>query len=267
MTPQSSRVARYGVRNAASIGGLVASLAALLAFAPGCPSRSRLDAAETADLRTGYQGQRFFLRQSLYFGPFYDDRGRSLVDAREFSALRLMTSPDGEIIIPPPAQGIIPAGTEVEVHAIEFPDSATIVRRPLFTPRYNIWVVLRVARLPNRYQPGDHVWVLPTAVRDRAEVMAAIDTLLSREDLAPWLTGRNSAARQAIDEKRAQEGLHYDELVAAIGLPDRIDRSFEQGHQRDRARYGATAIDLIDDVVVAIGKADAATAPASRPAP
>lgn len=262
MTPLSSGDARYGVRRAASIAGLTIALA----LAPACPSRNRLDAAETASVQTSYQGQRFFLRQSLYFGPFYDDRRRFLVDAHEFSSLRLMTAPDGDIIIPPPAQGIIPAGTEVEVHAIEFPDSATIVRRPLFTPRYNIWVVLKVARLPGRYQPGDHVWVLPSGIRERAEIAAALDTLLSRDDLAPWLAGRSAAARLAIEEKRAQQGLHYDELVAAIGLPDRIDRSFEQGHQRDRARYGSTAIELLDDVVVTIGSADAESTPATRPA-
>ncbi|MBN2361715.1 MAG: hypothetical protein JXR83_19840 [Deltaproteobacteria bacterium] len=262
MTARPRRVARYGLRLAASIAAPLALLPALL---PGCMSRTRLGATEIAGLRTDYQGQRFFLRQSLYYGPFYDDRGRFLVDAHEFSSLRLLTAPDGEVIIPPPAQGIVPAGTEVEVRAIEFPDSAVIVRRPLFTPRYNIWVVLRVARLPDRYQAGDHILVLPSGLRDRAEVRAALDALLSRDDLAPWLASRSAAARLAIAEKRAQTGLSYEELVAAVGLPDRIDRSFERGHRCDRAYYASTAVDLVDDVVVAVGRADDNSVPASQP--
>ncbi|MFH1811723.1 MAG: hypothetical protein ABIJ09_23490 [Pseudomonadota bacterium] len=238
---------RYGLLVVASI-----ALAGLLA---ACPSRTRLEGADMDALRESYQGQTFYLRQSLYHGRFYDDDHRRLVDAHAFKDLKLMTAPDGEIIIPPPPDGILPAGTRVEVLDVEFPTSGAIVKRPLFTPRYNVWVTLKVGRVSGDlalFKPEEHVWVLPTTVRSMDAIRASLEALLSAEPLDPWLARRSEAARLAIFEKRAEQGLSTEELTAALGLPETLHRSFEGEQRIERALFGGTEVTLVDGVVTEI---------------
>ena len=150
-----------------ALAGLASTL--LLLFG-GCPSRARLNAGMRQDFRAAYAGNTYYLKQSVYFGPFYDDAKRFLLDPHQFKDLRLMTAPDGDLIIPPPAKGIIPAGTLVKVLDISFASSAQIVSRPLFTPRYNTWLILKVARFAGDakvFRQGEFIYVLPTTATSR----------------------------------------------------------------------------------------------------
>lgn len=226
-----------------------------LSIATGCPTRTGLNSDDIAEIRARYAGQTFYLRQSVYVGDFYDDGDRRLVAARPFSELRLMTAPDGEIIEPPPARGIVRAGTKVRVVAVELPTSATILTRPLFTPRYNVWVRMRVGRFQGDvdfFLPEEHVAVLPTTVRTPAQIHAALDALLSTADLDTWLAGRSAEVRQAIAEKRALPGMTFEELTAALGLPDQVERRFEDNVRIDSASFGPRLIVLREDVVTDI---------------
>jgi hypothetical protein len=220
-----------------------------------CPSRARLDAASTSALQQDYQGREYFLKQSLYFGRFYDDAARRLVDVREFSDLKQMTAPDGEIIIPPPPSGIVPAGTKVRIERIELPTSGVIFKRPLFTPRYNTWVMLKVGRYEGDvglFHHEDYIWVVPTTYRQEEDIRAALDALLSQEDLQPWLNKRSAVARAAIFEKRAEVGLSFEELIASWGHPDTLERSLEADHQVELLQYGNTHIKIVDGKITDI---------------
>ncbi len=261
-TPRRRRP-RYGLARAAST--IPALLLTLLVL--GCPTRTRLNSAAMDGLRERYGGQTFYLKQSLFHGKFYDDDTRSLADPRAFKDLRLMTSPDGDIIIPPPPQGILPAGTKVEVLDVEFPTSAAIVKRPLFTPRYNVWVLMKVGRFAGDvdfFRPGEYIVVLPTTVRSVDAIGASLEVLLSPKPLDDWLARRSEEARLAIFEKRAEQGLSYEELVAALGLPEQIHRRFEGEQRIETARFGSTEVVLVDEQVTEIREVDA-EAPASQP--
>jgi len=266
MTPRCESTRRYGLRTGASI-----ALPAVCLLTLACPSRTALGPAVRDELRAQYRGEAYYLRQSLYYGTFYSDEKRALVDARPFDQLRFMTGPDGDIIIPASPQGILPAGTKVQLVDLQFPTSAAIARRPLFTPRYNIWVVLRVSRYAgdiDLYRKGDHILVLGNTLREPAAIEAHLDALLSHEDLTPWLSQRSDRARLAIAEKRAEEGLTFEELVAALGFPDAVERRFEGETRIEDARFGADHIVLVNDVVEEIRSAGdpASAAPASAPA-
>lgn len=214
-----------------------------------CPSRTRLDSAAQSALRDDYLRQHFFLRQSLYYGPFYDDAKRILVDAHAFSELKLMTAPDGDIIVPPPPEGIVPAGTEVEASDLEFPTSAVIVRRPLFTPRYNIWLKLKVVGDPSE---REHVLVLPSAIRSPESIRASLEALLSAKEITSWLAARSPSARLAIEEKRVEKGMTYEETLAAMGLPDDLHRRFEGTDRVEALRYGQKQVTLHNGTVTRI---------------
>jgi len=246
---------RYALPVTTSIMTMSIVLGALSA----CPSRAHLNTAMRQDFRVAYQGNSYYLKQSVYFGPFYDDAQRFLIDPKEFKDLRLMTAPDGDLIVPPPPKGIVPAGTKVKVLDISFASSAQIFRRPLFTPRYNTWLILKVARFAgdaNVFRQGEFIYVVPTMAKDRESLNAVLQALLSPESIDTWLQSRSDEVRQAIFEKRAQQGMTYDELLAALGLPEKMHRGKEGGQSLDTARFGSTEVVLLDHRVREIRQVD-----------
>lgn len=253
---------RYVDQRSASIGLRLRqslALALWLVLLTACPTRARLDAGSMKDFKAAYVSNTYYLRQSVYFGAFYDDTRRFLLDAKNFKDLRLMTAPDGDLIIPAPAQGIIPAGTKVQVLAVDFPTSAAIFKRPLFTPRYNTWLVLKVARFKgdaNLFREGEFIYVLPTTARSPEALQSTLQALLSSESMDPWLQQRSQEVRLAIFEKRAQQGLSFDELVAALGLPEKMHRAKDGEHQLVTARFGSTEVLLVDDRATEIRDVD-----------
>ena len=233
---------------------LLPSLAALVAaLATGCPSYSVIPDVDRKKLEQGHSGQLLFFRQSMYVGQFYDDDRFRLVHGRRFEELTYLRTVEGDSIPPPPAEGIIPAGTRVRVERLEWPTGEVVFRRPLYTPRYTTWVVLRVAadRGPEVTVEREqrHILLLPAGITDAESFDLWFDASLTEEDPNPWLLSLPEEQQRAIALKRAVVGMDYDALTAAMGFPDSITRDVVEGGTREVAVFGAISVVLHDGVV------------------
>jgi len=237
---------------------LVRAIAILaLAWTASCRGVQTMPAGERTLLEQEYNGHYFSLRQSVFFGPFFDDPNLMLVDARPFDALPYLLGPTGSPLSPGASRGIFPAGTRVRIERLDLPTLGTMVGRPLLTPRYNTWVRLRVNRFDVADVPGfedrTYVMLLPIGLTAAAQADGVLSTLLGPDDdVKAWMDRRSPAARSAIVGKTAAPGLTYEELVAALGLPDRIDREEGAQGKKEIARFGSARVTLLNDVVTTV---------------
>lgn len=240
-------------------------VASALLLSTACPSYTVIPDADRAAVDDAYTGQLLWLKQSMYVGPFYDDDRFKLLHPRRFEELTYLRTLEGEPITPPPAEGVVPAGTRVRIERIEWPTGEAVFRRPLYTPRYTTWVFMRVAR-----DRGDttlerdhrHVLLLPAGIGDQETFDQWFTSALSTEDPNPWLASLPDNERAAILEKRAVVGMDYDALTAALGFPDRVS---SEGPNREIATYGPTTIVMEDGKVVRVDEGDVTRAAGRSP--
>lgn len=236
------------------------------ASAASCASYTVVDDAARAAIDEQHTGELLYLKQSLYAGRFYDDDRYRLVHPRRFEELTYLQNAEGEPILPPPADEIIPAGTRVRVEKIEWPDGDAVFRRPLYTPRYTTWVWLRVARERGSSTTIErderHILLLPGGIGDQETFNAWFTASLTATDPNPWLLGLPEAQQQAIEQKKPAAGMTYEALTAALGFPDRLRRDAQDGATVEVAVYGPVTVVLKDGVV----EGDA-TAPTPTPSP
>ena len=228
-------------------------LPVLAALTSACPSYTVVNDVDREQLERAHHGQLLFFRHSLYVGQFYDDDRYRLVHDRRFEELTYLRTVEGDPIPPPGAEGIIPAGTRVRVERLEWPSGEVVFRRPLFTPRYTTWVVLRVAadRGPEVTVEREqrHILLLPGGIVDGESFDLWFDAALSAEDPNPWLLSLPEEQQHAIGLKRAVPGMDYDALTAALGFPDTITRDLVEGSTREVAVFGAVSVVLQNGIV------------------
>lgn len=219
--------------------------AAALLLTTACPSYTVIPDGDRERIEQTHAGELLWTKQSMYFGPFYDDDRYMLLHPRKFEELTYLRTVEGDPISPPPAHGIVPAGTRVRVERIEWPTGEAVFRRPLYTPRFTTWVFLRVAR-----DRGDttlerdqkHILLLPAGIHDQETFDQWFTSALSTEDPSSWLASLPDHERAAIFEKRPLIGMDYDALTAALGFPDRVTGDVQDGVAREVATWGATSI-------------------------
>jgi len=232
-------------------------LAPVLAFAAlcgACPNYAVIPDDDRKEIENHHLGALLFLKQSMYVGQFYDDDRYRLLHPRKFEELTYLQTIEGDAIPPPPAEGIIPAGTRVRVESIEWPTGDVVFRRPLYTPRYTTWIFLRVARErgPEVTVERDqrHILLLPGGIEDQETFDEWFDASLTKEDPNPWLLSLPKEQQTAIESKHAIAGMSYDALTAALGYPDAVQRKVDDGVATEVAVYGAVSVTLKDNVVV-----------------
>lgn len=235
----------------------MSALLALLALSSlGCPSYTVVPDGERERIDQTHTGELLFLRQSMYVGDFYDDDRYKLIHPRRFEELTYLQTVEGDPIPPPPAEGIIPAGTRVRVERIEWPTGDVVFRRPLYTPRYTTWIVLRVARDrgPEVTIERDerHILLIPGGIDDADTFDLWFDASLTTEDPNPWLLSLPEEQQNAIALKRPVVGMSYDALTTAIGFPDTLARQVKDGATLEVGVWGAQTITLRDGVVESV---------------
>lgn len=162
----------------------------------------------------------YWLTTSMYAGSFYDNKKVALFDHRPFSAIKDVTTPDGKDISPPKESKVVPAGTLVRVMRIDYPDTATKFRRPLYSPRHNVWVYCQVAKERGRvsiFESEPYIMVLPSFVTNEAEVREYLKQFLSTTDPNPWLLTQRKYVQTAIWSKQPAIGMTERHLLAALG--------------------------------------------------
>ncbi|MBI5493790.1 MAG: hypothetical protein HY904_02120 [Deltaproteobacteria bacterium] len=228
---------------------------AWLALAPGCRSLPIAPAGVRDALDAKYAGGYFTLKQSMYFGPFWDAPDLVLLDARPFHSLSYLVV--GSRPVPPGTEhGIIPAGTRVRVEKVDLPSLGSMAGRPNLSPRYNGWLRVRVNRFDTSapgFRDGLHVLVLPLGLTDLGALEGAIQQLLGDDDaFKAWLDGRTPEMRAAIAEKRPRVGMLYEELVAALGPPDAMVSDVVPEGRREVAEFPRYQVTLVESLVRAV---------------
>src|SRR4051812_43668581 len=154
--------------------------------AAGCPNYAVIPDDERKTVDDEHTGALLFFRQSMYVGQFYDDDRYKIVHPRKLEELTYLQTIEGDPIPPPPADGIIPAGTRVRVENIEWPTGDVVFRRPLYTPRYTTWIFLRVARERGPevtvQREEKHIMLIPGGIEDADTFDTWFDASLTDED-------------------------------------------------------------------------------------
>lgn len=199
---------------------------------------------------------RFWLKTSLYAGDFYDDNRTVLIDHRPFSALADAKTWDDYTIYPHHPTHIITVGTQIEITAISYPESQSSMKRPLFSPKNNVWVFFKVAKergLVSIFEHKPHVMMLPSSIKTPQEVKKYLGELLTKHDPTPWLLNQESHFQQGILLKRPSIGMSPRHVQATLGPPESKTETFDgSGIATEVWSYPSHFMVFKDDAVVTI---------------
>lgn len=218
---------------------------ALASYAATCGTVVTLRKDDQDAVRKRFEGQRFFLKSSMYYGPFFGDRKTYLLAPRAFGELRLIEGLDGVPIPPGREEGVVPAGREVLVEKIEFPPA----ERPLLTPRFYPWVYLKVDKT---FTERPHILVLQLGGDTLVEFEQVIGSVLVDKDPRPAINARPQPVREAIDRKTAVEGMTEDDLVTALGMPDAVRHVQDSGGHTEQWAYPRRCVTMKEGKSVAV---------------
>jgi hypothetical protein len=145
-------------------------------------------------------------------------------------------------------------GTRVRVIHVDFPTPGSLVGRPLLTPRYNPWVKVLVNKfdLPpgTPFEDIPHVMVLPLGVADPEDAVRLITQLLGGEDVRQWMNQRSAEVKKAVAHKEVTASMTLDEVIAALGEPDDIEKDFGAEGRKETLHWGARSVTLVENAVV-----------------
>ena len=156
------------------------------------------------------------------------------------------------------SEGVLPAGTPVQLLDVSFPGAEARAARPEGTPRDEVWIRLGL--------PGGTMAILPLPDRARSEqeFWAALGQWVSRMDPALQTAGWNDAVIEAVRTRHTVIEMPEAAVVAAWGLPSRKEQRFEAGARRETWTWpgGARRAEFLDGQLVESRAPDATgTAP------
>jgi hypothetical protein len=144
------------------------------------------------------------------------------------------------------SEGILPAGTPVQLLDVSFPGAEARALRPEGTPRDQVWVRLGL--------PGGTSALLPLPDRARSpqEFWGALGQWVSRLDPALQTAGWNDAVIEAVRTRHTVIEMPAAAVVAAWGPPSRKEQRFEAGGRRETWTWpgGARKAELLDGQLV-----------------
>ncbi|HWV36920.1 MAG TPA: hypothetical protein VN033_00410 [Vulgatibacter sp.] len=199
-------------------------------LATACASHTTIPDEDRVRLERSLPGRTFYLRHSMYLGPFWSDPGKRFLSDVVPGEIPWVVNPAGEPMDPGAPTAVIPAGTRVRIVKLELPTGRAVTLRNPFLPRYNPWLFLEVAGLPRDPVP---VMILRADLGSHAEVLAEIDRFLSRDDLSPLLGALEPEIRKAVAEKRLVAGMSPSEVAMAWGWPERRKLSSSPDGKRE----------------------------------
>jgi hypothetical protein len=156
------------------------------------------------------------------------------------------------------SEGILPAGTPVQLLDVSFPGAEARAGRPEGTPRDQVWVRLGLPGGTSAILP------LPDHARSPQEFWGALGLWVSRLDPALQTAGWNDAVIEAVRSRHTVIEMPEAAVVAAWGPPTRKEQRFEAGARRETWTWpgGARKAELLDGQLVESRAPDATgTAP------
>jgi hypothetical protein len=192
--------------------------AALFLAAVGCASATLVPDAQRPAIQNELVNHARYLRVAFYVTPFFSDEGNWLITDVAPDQLDLIDRPDGTPVNPGKPVKILAPGQRVRVEQVEFATSLTIATRPLYTPRYNPWIYLRLVDDPVGSKP--YILVLRPDLHNEVEFLEEVGRYLS--PFPPDTEGFPPEVTKAIAGKTVRLGMTPTQVEMAWGYPERI---------------------------------------------
>lgn len=163
---------------------------------------------------------RFWLNTSLYSGQFFDDEGYRLVSYQPFKSINFVGI-DNQKLKSPKEEIIIPKGTLVDIISVNYPSNKSDLLRPLYSPRNDVWVVLKVARERgnvNIFYEKNHIFLVPNNIINIDKIL---EEIFVKEDPNPWLLTQRKHFQEAIFKKKPLVGMDEKHVFSALGIPEK----------------------------------------------
>ena len=165
------------------------------------------------------------LKHSCFFGDLYGENELWLLSPYPFSETSHMSDLDGNAIHPQYEKGLVPAGTTFKVKRIEAPSRLALFRRMLWTPRFYTWVYLEQISTPPSLEHRERpfVIVLKGDYAESQELEMALNSWLDKNrTTSKWIANRSPMIQYGIRNKEAIEGMTLQELITAVGKPEKL---------------------------------------------
>lgn len=190
-------------------------------------------------------------------GSFYDNEQITLIDHRPFSAINEVSTLDGYHLFPPKESHTIPAGTLVQLHNISYPSAKTDWQRPLYSPKENILVYLRVAQERGNvslFREKLHVMIAPKHINNEAQLKTFLKDIFVKEDPNNWILKESSHIQKAIWEKKVLMGMNKQQIESSLGPPlkKQFFKSLGQEQEKEVWQYHQYYIGFDENKVVKI---------------
>jgi hypothetical protein len=144
------------------------------------------------------------------------------------------------------SEGVLPAGTPVQLLDVAFPGVEARAARPEGTPRDLVWVLLGL--------PGGTTAILPLPdqARSEQEFWSALGQWVTRLDPALQTASWNDAVVEAVRTRHTVIEMPEAAVVAAWGPPAHKEQRFEPGGRRETWTWpgGARRAELRDGQLV-----------------
>jgi hypothetical protein len=144
------------------------------------------------------------------------------------------------------SEGVLPAGTPVQLLDVAFPGVEARAARPDGTPRDQVWIQLLL--------PGGTTAVLPLPDRARSEqeFWGALGQWVNQLDPALQAAGWNDAVVEAVRTRHTVVEMPESAVLAAWGPPVRREQRFEAAGRRETWTWpgGERRAELLDGQLV-----------------
>ena len=209
-------------------------LGAVLALTTACVPTMVVPDAERERAHAALDGQARYLRVAVTVHPLYGDKSKCMLLDAPPGEVDLIRGARDEVVPPPPAERVLPPGTPLRIHEVEFPtdtwaygtlggvfNGALIARRVVMTPRYHPWLLLSLGG-----EPRPCVLVLSQTIDSAEAALAEAGRVLTTDDPTPALRALPAEQRDAVLRQELVEGMAPSAVEMAWGVPERrhIDR-------------------------------------------
>lgn len=194
------------------------ALISLLAVTGCVTAQIAVPPTDVATLERTLNGEKRFLRSSMYQTAFFGDATKRLLTPTPPELVRFLENPDGKPMTPGAIEKTWPVNTGVKITRVEFPSAWAMTERVLYTPRTLAWVYVEIDGAPRGAPPA--IVVLRPGIKSQQEFIAELDRHLTREDLSKQLEALSDQVRDAVKTKTALNDMPSEALEMAWGFPE-----------------------------------------------
>jgi hypothetical protein len=195
--------------------------------------RMPMETFEQGRLSRALENQPRFLRISYFVTPFFGDETKQLLSPVHPAWLHLLEDLDGNPVSPGDIEDLLPAGTLVRILKVEFPSSAAINKRVVYSPRTRPWVYVAT-----QHSSKPLVLVLRNTFESPGDFQAELNRYVTPLNPSSQLAEFSDDEQTAIRTKEATLGISAEALEMALGYPETKTLTFEGDQKTETWLWG-----------------------------